>query len=356
MTRFEPCSAHDRHDELWRAIHAWPKIDLHRHLEGSLRLATLLDIAHEYQIPVPAEDLEQLRPHVQMVEADDASVSIFMGKFRALRHFFRSPEIIRRVTFEAVEDAAADNVRHLELRFTPHALARHHNASYEEVIACVCDAAAHAGQQFQIGVRLIISVNRHESLAIAAQTVAAGARFVGHGIVGLDLAGLEAGHSALPFQPVFEQARAAGLALTVHAGEWDGPHNIREAVARIGTDRIGHGVRIVEDDRVLALVRAADVPLELCPTSNLQTGAVRRLEEYPLKQLFEQGVCVTVNTDDPALSNITLTDELVLCHTRLGLPLDALKAILLNAARATFLPVDERRALVDELQAALALR
>ena len=230
MTRFELRSAPDRHDELWRAIHAWPKVDLHRHLEGSLRLATLLAIAREHQIPVPAEDLEQLRPHVQMVEADAASANIFMGKFRALRHFFRSPEIIRRVTFEAVEDAAADNVRHLELRFTPHALARHNSASYEEVIACVCDAAAQAGQQFRIGVRLIISVNRHESLTIAAQTVAAGVGFVGNGIVGLDLAGLEMGHSALPFQPVFEQARAAGLALTIHAGEWDGPQNIREAV------------------------------------------------------------------------------------------------------------------------------
>ncbi|WP_162909479.1 adenosine deaminase [Aggregatilinea lenta] len=343
----------DRSGAAWRQIHAWPKIDLHRHLEGALRLSTLAEIAREYQIPLPANSLEALRPHVQMVDTDEANFGVFLSKFGALRQFFRSREIVRRVTMEAIEDAAADNVKYLELRFTPNALARYNGYSFDQVIEWVCDATAQAQSKLGTHVRLIVSVNRHESLAIAERTLAAALDMGCDTIAGIDLAGLEVGHSADPFQSLFRQAHAAGLGVTIHAGEWDGPKNIHDAVTRMGADRIGHGVRIVESRRVLDLVRERGVPLEICPTSNLQTGAVHRLEEYPLAVLVAEGICATINTDDPSLSGITLTDELTLAYTALGLSMETLKTVTRNAAQAAFLPDAERAALVEQFDTAL---
>lgn len=353
MRMFSVGQVIDRNSSVWHQIRTWPKVDLHRHLEGSLRLSTLVEIARDYQIPLPSSSPEALRPHVQMVETDEASFGVFLSKFGALRQFFRSREIIRRVTVEAIEDAAADNVKYLELRFTPNALARHNGYSYEQVIEWVCEATTYARRKLDMQVRLIVSVNRHESLAIAERTLAAALDLRCDSIAGVDLAGLEVGHSADPFQALFRQAHAAGLCVTIHAGEWDGPKNIHDAVTRIGADRIGHGVRIVESPRVLELVRERGVPLEICPTSNLQTGAVHHLAEHPLAALFEAGLCVTINTDDPSLSGITLTDELALAHVAMGLPLDALKTITQNAAQSAFLPDDDRAALVAQFDAAL---
>ena len=353
MKMFSVGQVIDRRSAAWQQMLAWPKIDLHRHLEGALRLSTLVEIAREHEIPLPAYTLDALRPHVQMVETDEPNFGVFLSKFGALRQFFRSREIIRRLTMEAIEDAAADNVKYLELRFTPNALARHNGYSYDQVIEWVCEAAAHVQRKQGVQVRLIVSINRHESLAIAERTLAAALDMGCEAIAGIDLAGLEVGHSADPFQPIFRQAHAAGLGVTIHAGEWDGPKNIYDAVTRMGADRIGHGVRIVENPRVLDLVRERGVPLEICPTSNLQTGAVRHLENHPLAALCAQGLRATVNTDDPSLSGITLTDELALAHQAMGLPLDALKTMTLNAAQAAFLPDDERAALVAQFDAAL---
>lgn len=353
MRMFSAGQVIDRSSAAWQQLRAWPKLDLHRHLEGALRLSTLVEIAREYRIPLPAYTLDALRPHVQMVETDEANFGVFLSKFGALRQFFRSREIIRRATMEAIEDAAADNVKYLELRFTPNALARYNGYSYDQVIEWVCEAAARAQWKLDMQVRLIVSINRHESLAIAERTLGAALSMGCEAIAGIDLAGLEVGHSADPFQPIFRQARAAGLGVTIHAGEWDGPKNIHDAVTRMGADRIGHGVRIVENPRVLDLVRERGVPLEICLTSNLQTGAVRRLGDHPLAALVARGVRVTVNTDDPSLSGIALTDELALAHVALGLSMDALKTVTLNAAQAAFLPDDERAALVAQFDAAL---
>jgi adenosine deaminase len=310
-------------------------------------------VAQEFEIPLPAYDLDHLRPFVQMTDEDEASSAVFLSKFNVLRQFYRSTEIIRRITREVIEDAAADNIRYMELRFTPYALARQNNYSYEDVIACVCEEAARAQQANTIRVRLIVSVNRHESVQIAEEVLSAALTFTGCGIVGMDLAGMEVGHSAHPFRSLLHRARAAGLHLTVHAGEWEGPDNVRDAIEDIGAERIGHGVRSVEDSRVVQLVRERGITLEVCPTSNLHTGVIRRIELHPLVDLMHLDVHTTINTDDPSLSNITLTDELVLAHVGMGLPLDLLKRNILNAARAAFLPEGERAALVEEFRAAL---
>jgi len=343
----------DRTSAVWQTLRRWPKIELHRHLEGSLRLDTLVDIAREYGIPLPAHNPDDLRPFVQMTGADQSSYIHFLSKFDVLRQFYRSLAVIERLTVETIVDAADDAVRYMELRFTPHALARQNEHTYAEIIRCVCAAAAQAEGQAPIRVRLIASVNRHESLAIAAEVLDAVLSVGDSRLVGLDLAGLEVGHPARHFAPILARARQAGLHLTVHAGEWDGPDSVREAV-EVGAERIGHGVRAVEDPAVIELVRERNIALEVCPTSNLQSGVVDRVDRHPLITLSELDVPVTINTDDPLLCNITLTDELAVAHVGLGLPLSILKRHILTAARASFLPPDERAALVAEFEQALA--
>lgn len=344
----------DRRSDVWKTLWSWPKIELHRHLEGSTRLPTLIEVAREHNIPLPAYDIEHLRPFVQMVDDDEANFSVFLSKFNVLRQFYRSLDIVRRITREAIEDAAKDNIGYMELRFTPHALAKQNEHDYHEIIAAVCEESARAERDFGIRVKLILSVNRHESVEIAEQVLTAALDVNTGTIVAIDLAGRESDFSPGPFKPFFERARANGLAITVHAGEWAGPESVQSAIDFAAPERIGHGVRAIEDSRVVQLVRERAITLEVCPTSNLQSGVVARLEQHPLKDLIDLGIHTTINTDDPSLSNITLTDELVLAHVGLGLPLDVVRTNILNAARVAFLPPDERAELVAEFEVALA--
>ncbi|MBN1565947.1 MAG: adenosine deaminase [Anaerolineae bacterium] len=352
---FNTHSIVNRESDIWQTLWAWPKIELHRHLEGSIRLATLIEVAQEYGIPLPAYTVEQLRPHVQVTSEDEANSAVFLGKFDMLRKFYCSMDIIRRITREAIEDAAHDNVRYMELRFTPHALAEQTKLCYEDVIAGVAEVVAQAQEDCGVRTRLIISVNRHESVTIAEKVLDATLEVNNSEIVALDLAGQEANHAAAPFRDVFLRAKDHGLFLTVHAGEWDGAANVREAIEVLEADRIGHGVRAVEDSEVVQLVRQRRITLEVCPTSNMQSGVAARLEQHPLIDLNFLRVPTTINTDDPSLSNITLTDELVLCHMGLGLPLGRIKSCVMNAVRAAFLPEDERNELNMEFRAAMGL-
>ncbi len=343
----------NREHALWKSLWSWPKIELHRHLEGSTRLTTLIEVAREFDIPLPAYDLEHLRPYVQMTDDDEANFAVFLSKFNVLRQFYRSPQVIRRITREAIEDAAADNIKYMELRFTPHALARQNECSYEEVIRTVAEASARAQVDFDIQVKLIVSFNRHEPVDVAEQVLDAVLALKNSSIVAIDMAGLEDEHPAAPFRAMFERARAKGLFVTIHAGEWAGPESVQDAIEHAQPQRIGHGVRTVEDSAVVKLVREHGITLEVCPTSNLQSGVVSRLQHHPLPDLMFLELPTTINTDDPSLSNITLTDELMLAHVGLGVSLDLIKRNILNAARSAFLPRDERAALAAWFEDAL---
>ncbi|MBN1679467.1 MAG: adenosine deaminase [Anaerolineae bacterium] len=335
-------------------LKAWPKIELHRHLEGSIRLPTLIDVARQHDIPLPAFTVEHLRPFVQMTEDDEPTFTVFLSKFNVLRQFYRSLDIIRRITREAIEDAANDNIKYMELRFTPHALARLKDFDYQDIIRAVCEESVRAETDFDIRVTLIVSVNRHESVQIAEKVLTATLALNHNSVVALDLAGLEFEHSPRPFKTLFERAQQAGLHTTVHAGEWAGPNSVREAIEALSTERVGHGVRAIEDSQVVQMVRDKAITLEVCPTSNLHSGVVKQFDQHPLNDLIYLGVPTTINTDDPSLSDITLTDELVLAHVALGLSLDVIKQNIMNAAKAAFLPDTERDALVTQFETALA--
>jgi adenosine deaminase len=340
--------------DLRQLIANLPKIELHRHLEGSIRLSTLISVAKQYNIDLPAHTVEDLRPHVQITANSPHESTHFLSKFSVLRRFFYSPDVIRRIAREAVEDAADDNVRYMELRFTPKALTKLMNFSFSDVVRWVCDGVREGQQGRDIQVQLILSMNRHESVLEGERTLRAALDFRHAGVVAVDLAGQESGHPASPFFGLFGEAQQAGLGITVHAGEWAGPRNIRDAILTMGATRIGHGVRIVEDSVITQLALERDITFEVCPTSNMQSGVTLIAEHHPLRDMHHLGLRTTINTDDPSISNIQLTDEMVLAVERLGLTLDDLKQMILHAAGSAFLPPDERTGLIDYFTEALS--
>lgn len=328
---------------------ALPKLDLHRHLEGSVRLRTLQEIGRQHGVPLPATD--RLRELVQIGESDPPNFTNFLSKFQTLRLFYRSPEAIHRITVEAIADAATDNVRYLELRFTPVALSRAENFPLAEVMDWVIDATEEAQRLHPtITVRLIASINRHESLELADEVVRLAAERQGRGLVGVDLAGNEAEFSAMGFLGLFKEARQAGLHITIHAGEWGGAENVLNAILYLNAERIGHGVRVLEDPNAVALARERQVVFEVCLTSNYQSGVIPPGSVHPLPRMIQNKLRVTLNTDDPSISNITLSEEYRLAQQDLGLSNSALRQCALTAAQAAFLPEREKQSLIQLIQ------
>ena len=325
-----------------------PKVELHRHLEGSLRVNTLIDVARQHSITIPTS-LMRLSSLVQVQREEPYNFENFLAKFNTLRLFYRSPEVIHRVTSEAIEDAARDNVKYMELRFTPVALSRAERFPLADVVDWVCESTREASKKFGIQVRLIPSVNRHESPELAEQVAWLSAGRLDKGIVGLDLAGNEAQFPAEPFVSIFREAKQAGLKISIHAGEWGGPENVRQAIEQLDADRIGHGVRVMEDEYTVSLARNRQTCFEVCITSNYQTGAVKDLADHPLKKMIESGLNATINTDDPSISQITLSSEYKVAEESLGLSRETVRNCILAAARASFLQESERLKLVDQL-------
>lgn len=326
-----------------------PKVDLHRHLEGSLRLRTLLEIGRAHGLGLP--NTNQLRELVQIGEEEAFTFENFLSKFQTLRLFYRSPEVIERVTQEAIADAAADNVRYLELRFTPIALGRAEGFPLAEVMDWVIGSSRQASVTYGIKTSLIASINRHEGPEIAEQVARLAADRLGRGIVGLDLAGNEASFSGMTFSGVFKEARQAGLRITIHAGEWGPAGNVMEAITQLGAERIGHGVRVLEDPSITALARERQTVFEVCLTSNYQSGVIPALSVHPLPRMLSLGLNATINTDDPSISQITLSDEYRLACEDLNISYSDLKNCILAAAQAAFLPEDEKSDLIASLQA-----
>ncbi len=332
----------------YRAI---PKVELHRHLEGSVRLETLAEVARSHGMNIAGTS--KLRSLVQVNQEEPYTFQNFLSKFETLRLFYRTPEIIGRITREAIEDAANDNVRYIELRFTPVALSRAEGFPLAEVMDWVIEGVREARETHAIQARLIASVNRHEPIEIAEQVAQLAVDRIDKGIAGLDLAGNEAEFPTIPFQGVFHEACQAGLRLTVHAGEWGPASVVDEAISYLNAERIGHGVRVMEDPTVVELARQREVTFEVCITSNYQSGVVPALSAHPLPRMLQSGLNVTVNTDDPSISQIYLSNEYKLFCEDLGLPLGVLRERILAGARAAFLPEDERKALVQSLEGEL---
>jgi adenosine deaminase len=334
-------------------LSALPKVDLHRHLEGSLRLQTLSEFAREHGIDLPSYDIDYLRRFATAADREQDFHS-FLEKFRFLRRFYPTRAAVERVAYEAVADAAADNIKYLELRFNPVALSRLQGFRLDEVTSWVCDAVDRAQRDHGLRAALILQVGREESLETASEISEVALAHRLSGVVGIDLAGDEARYPARPFSHVFQRAREEGLGVTVHAGEARGAESISEAIEMLGAQRIGHGVSVIKDDDVVQTARRSGVTFEVCPTSNLQTRVVSSLALHPLPHMLDLGLRATVNTDDPSVCDTTLTDEYVVAVLEMGITIGQIRSTILTAIEGSFQPPEERARLTERFRQELA--
>ncbi len=323
---------------------AQPKVDLHRHLEGSLRLDTMHEVVSRFDLDLPS-NLEALRALVQVGDEDARDARTFLTKFKVIRQFFKSDDILQRFTQEVIEDAAADGVRALELRFTPAALTEFSSLTLTDVSEIVLHAGREAANKHQITLGFIVSINRHEPLELAEKVVRIAVDGHVSGISGIDLAGDEASAPVDPFVPLFAEAKQAGLKLTIHAGEWGGPENVAQAIDTMAADRIGHGVRVMEDAGVLHLARSSKVGFEVSPTSNIRTGVFDQLNAHPLSSMIDAGLFVAITTDDPAIFDTTLSQEHARVIAHQGLSNETIKGLTMQAIQLSFFHDKDKRAL-----------
>jgi len=333
-------------------IAAMPKIDLHLHLDGCVRPETLIRLARERKRALPETDPERLRPWMR-VAPDNANLTEYLTKFDFVLPHLQDREALELVAFECVKQSADSGAVHVEVRFAP-MLHTREGLTADDAIRAVARGLARGEAECGISARAIVICMRHHDEATNLRTIEAAARFAGQGVAAVDLAGDESRWPTSAFRRVFEAAAALGLQATIHAGEADGPESVREAVERLGAVRIGHGVRAQEDPDVLAMLRERRIPLEMCPTSNIQTRAVSGWDAYPLRRYAADGLIVTANTDNPTVSGTTIAEEYLLLHDKLGMTPREIAALILNAADAAFLEPEAKTALKARVRSALA--
>jgi adenosine deaminase len=311
-------------------------IDLHRHLEGSVRFETLVELARDVGLGLSRSELRRRTS----MKGEKPGFLRFLSKFQVYRGLYPSRDWIERVAFEAAEDAKHEGVRYLELRFSPTHFGRRMGAAGEDVAEWVARGARRAG----IGISFIATFGRDFGVKGNEPTTRAvrGTRVFS----GLDLAGTEAVPAA-PFVPLFRKLQ---LPATIHAGEARGPENVREAMDRFGAKRIGHGVRILGDRELVRRAVREGVVFETCPTSELQTGAAKAGRRHPIARMKDAGLKITINTDDPSVCGTSLRAEFGAAK-KMGFTDGELRRTLLEAAMAAFVPDSQRRKLLAPLSA-----
>lgn len=323
----------------------YPLVELHRHLDGNVRIETVLDLARRHGIDLPAWDVEGLRPHVQITEREPSLVH-FIAKFALLRRVMVDYDAVRRIVRENLEDAAREGIDSIELRFSPYFMAEEHGLDTFGVVEAACDSLEEARGRIPVRARLIGIISRHYGPDVGRIELAAAIRYRDRGVVALDLAGDEANFPGELFVRHFEEAREAGLHVVAHAGEAAGAGSVRQAVLELGAERIGHGIRALEDPAVVDLLIERRIPLEVCPTSNVHTSTVPDIRSHPLPALIARGVAVTLNTDDPSISGIDLAHEYRVAAEELGLAEETLRRMQETALEAAFLSSEEKAELL----------
>ena len=320
-----------------------PLIDLHRHLDGSVRLSTVLDLAARHGLALPARDAEGLRPHVQIVTRA-ASVMAFIARFRWLREIMVDLDACRRIARESVEDARREGLDYVELRFSPWFMAERHGLDPAAVTEAVLDGVEDGARATGLSANAIGILSRTYGPEVALGELEALLRCRGR-LAAIDLAGDELLWPAAHFAWHFRRARDAGLAVTVHAGEADGPESVWQAIGALGATRIGHAARVGEDPRLVDYMLEHRIGIEANLTSNVQTSTVPDYAHHPLRSWLERGLLATINTDDPAISAIDLPHEYEVAAPAAGLTPEQVRKAQANALEIAFLPAEEKRAL-----------
>jgi adenosine deaminase len=328
-----------------------PKAELHCHLDGSVRPVTLIELAREYGMPMPRPDPQSLRDYMRA--SDVHSLEEYLERFSVTLSVLQTAEALERVAYELGEDAAADGVRYIEVRYAP-VLNVQGGLSLAEAVEAPLRGLARAERDHGTLGRVIICALRHLDPDVSLQAAELAVDYRLRGVVGFDLAGPESAYPASHHARAFAYARDRGLACTCHAGEGAGADSVREAVHVCGADRLGHAARLGEDASLIDYVGEHRIPLEVCLTSNVQTGAAPSYERHPARQYFDRGLTVVLNTDNRLMSDTTLTDEYALAADRLGFTAEELSAVALNGFESAFLPLDERHGLIERARREIA--
>lgn len=284
-----------------------PKIELHCHLDGSVRPQTIIDIAKEENIEIPSYELSEIENMVKVPFNCDSLIE-YLKRFNLPNRVMQSKESLRRITFELLEDATKENLKYMEIRFAP-LLHTFNGLSVSEVIESIIDGIKEAEEKYPIKANLILGCMRTMTLDDAIYVVEEGKKFLNKGVVAIDLCGAENEGFAIEFKEAIDLARSLGYRVTIHAGEAASGVNVLEAVEILKADRIGHGIGIRDIKEAYDIVKNKNIVLEMCPTSNIQTKAVNSYEDHPFYKFYKDGLKVTLNTDNRTVSNINLTKE-----------------------------------------------
>lgn len=326
--------------------YALPLVDLHRHLDGNIQPHTIWELAQKHHIQLPANTLQEVE---QLTQINDKTSDLlaFLAKLDVGVSVLADYDACYKVAYENMRDAKNSRLDYVELRFSPYYMAKSHDLNMVDLIAAVIDGVRAGEKDFAVKANLIGILSRTFGAQTCMQELDALLAYQDD-LVALDLAGDELGYPAELFMDHFVKARDADWHITVHAGEADGPQSIWNAIYKLGASRIGHGVTAVQDEKLLAYMADNKIAIESCPTSNYQTATVKNLKKHPMATFLKHNVLVTLNTDDPAVSNIDIAHEYQVAHEVLGISEQQLKTIQLNGVKAAFLSDDEKKALLNK--------
>lgn len=311
-----------------------PLVDLHRHLDGNIRPHIMWNLAQQNKIALPVDSLSEL---IKLTTIEDRTSDLmqFLQKLDYGVSVLANIDACYEVAYDNVESAKSEGLDYTELRFSPYFMANKFNLPMNEVVNAVVQGVKDGNRVFGTNYQLIGILSRTFGVEACQRELDAILSQVSE-FVGIDLAGDERGYPAALFESHFKQARDSGLHLTVHAGEAAGPESVWEAIKLLGAERIGHGVAVVNDNKLIDYMLKHNIGIESCLTSNYQTGTWTQLSTHPLKQFLDLGLSVSLNTDDPAISNITIQDEYKLAEQVLGLNTHQIETLRKNGYRQIF--------------------
>ncbi|PAB59133.1 adenosine deaminase [Anaeromicrobium sediminis] len=311
-----------------------PKIELHCHLDGSIRPETIISIAKKDGIEIPTENIDEIREYV-MAPISCKSLDEYLDRFTLPNKVMQTKENLKRVAYELLEDASKDNVKYIEIRFAP-SLHTQKGLSFGEIIESVLEGMKEGEEKFPIKSNLILSCMRTMSVEEAFKVVEAGKEYLNKGVVAVDLAASEYEDFAHKYKEVIEKAREYGYRVTIHAGETGIGKNVLDAIKILKAERIGHGIYAKDSQEAYEILKNSHVTIEMCPTSNVQTKGVTSYESHPLKEFFKDGIKVILSTDNMTVSNTTLTNEHDLMSKAQNMSIEDYEKMYLNGVNASF--------------------
>jgi len=318
-------------------IREMPKAELHVHLEGSVRPETLLKLAKRHHVSLPADDLAGLQEWYTFRDFNH-----FLEIYMAISGCLRSPEDMELITREFLLGQAQQNIRYSEVTFTAYNQFDNNQLGFHEQLDAINRARSWGERELDVQMGIIMDIPRHQppeaGLLIAGWTI----ERYGDGIIAFGLGGPEVGHPPQKFQAAFDRVREAGIPCILHAGETDGPTSVWNALQVANSRRIGHGVRSIEDPELITYLHQKQIPLEVCPTSNICLKVFETYEKHCLPQLMNAGVYVTINSDDPPMFNTTLTNEFVVGQKNYHWNRETIQGLIMNAVEATLLPQKDK--------------